>query len=451
VAKAGPGGGVAGAAVDAFEARYGRRPTHAARAPGRVNLIGEHVDYHDLPVLPFAIERAVTVLFAPASASHASRVRIASAAGGLPDDEFLLDAPIARLAAGDWRNYPRAAAAELAGGGATRPAERGLDANADGGCAADAAWRVARGIDALIVSDLPMAAGLSSSSALVVGVGLALAHAAGVEVERLAFAGRMARGERFVGTRGGGMDQAACLLSRAGFVSRISFVPLRVEHIPFPDPLMLLVATSSEEAVKSGRVREAYNERRASTTDALEVVAAALQLPGASFPDLLAAHDIATLLDAAERALPAGWPDGVPPAAAPGLRTGPSVSRPSPGDDRRLARFRHVVTEGARVARAEVALREGDAEALGALLVASHGSLRDDCEVSTPGLDRLVEAALDAGALGARLTGAGFGGAILALARSGDARRVQTALARTVRPEWVLAVRPSDGAEVEPV
>ena len=410
---------------ESFASLYGRPPTHAARAPGRVNLIGEHVDYHDLPVLPFAIERAVTVLFAPAPDAHASRVRFASASAGLPDDEFRLDAPIEPLAAGDWRNYPRAACAELAAGDTSiGRAAQGLapDPGREGG--RDGGRQAPRGIDALVVSDLPMAAGLSSSSALVVGVGLAIGHASGAEVDRLSLAGAMARAERFVGTRGGGMDQAACLLSRAGCISRISFAPLRVEHIPFPGDLSLLVATSGEVADKSGRIREAYNERRRAGEDALATVSVAAGLREASFAALLGALGEARALRLAERILPA---DGSDPR-------------------RRHERFRHVVTEAGRVGAAEQALRRGDGPSLGSLLDASHASLRDDYEVSTAALDELVGAARSAGALGARLTGAGFGGAIVALVHARDEALVEGALAAAGGRVWT--VRPADGAEV---
>ena len=157
--------------LQAFEERYGRSATHIARAPGRVNLIGEHIDYHHLPVMPFAIERAISVVFAPASGgSGDGRVRIGTAQGELAAadfeaDHFEVSDQLEKLPAGDWRNYVRAAAQSLA-----------------------SEQQISGGLDAWVVSDLPVAAGLSSSSALVVAVGLALGRVNEVVVGRRAFA-----------------------------------------------------------------------------------------------------------------------------------------------------------------------------------------------------------------------------------------------------------------------
>ncbi|MEN8374009.1 MAG: galactokinase [Gemmatimonadota bacterium] len=397
--------------TEAFRMRYGRSPTHAVRAPGRVNLIGEHIDYHGLPVMPFAIDRAVTVLLAPSLAgSGAGRVRIANSASDLVGDDFRLFEPIVPLGGGDWRNYPRAAAKALAEHESSE-------------------MICTRGVDALVASDLPTGAGLSSSSALVVGVGLALAHVNGLETDRMAFAARMARAERFVGTEGGGMDQAACMLSRDRHVSLLSFEPLSVEYLRFPEELSVLVADSGDVAEKSGSVRVAYNERRASGASALVAVAAAVGYAGASFAELLTAFDARELLEAAAGVLAGNFGDDV-------------------GEGRGLRRFRHVVTEARRVANAREALVNGDAERLGALLTASHASLRDDYEVSTPSLDELVEVALHAGALGARLTGAGFGGAAIALVNAADEEAVRAALEVVAGADAVMSARPSGGATV---
>jgi galactokinase len=404
-------------ALCSFEAEYGRPPTHIARAPGRVNLVGEHVDYHMLPVMPFAIDRAVYLLFAPAGVTApggVSRVRIATAAGefeaagktpggGRPDalfqaDDFQLDGEISRLPAGDWRNYVRAAAQSLV-----------LEQDA------------ATGIDAWVASDLPVAAGLSSSSALVVAVGLALARVNEVVVGRRAFAEQMARAERFTGTRGGGMDQAASLLSREGCVSWIEFDPLGVEHVSFPDDLRVLLADSGEVAEKSGPDQEAYNQRRETGARALERVSSALGRGGATFREILRAVPATEILGAASDHL----------------------------NPMELSRFSHVVTEWYRVRLARKAVEAGDAAGLGRLLYAAHASLRDDYEVSTPALDLLVAAARNAGALGARLTGAGFGGSVVVLATSETERDVRDALVGATGSESsVLGVRPADGAGV---
>jgi galactokinase len=169
-----------------------------------------------------------------------------------------------------------------------------------------------------------------------------------------------------------------------------------------PRDWRIVVADSGIRAEKSGRVREAYNDRRRACEEALAVVSEALvgrgMLRSASngYPDLLRSAGSEAALVVAEAEL----------------------------DDRLFRRFRHVVTEAGRVERAEIALAEGDAAEFGALMDASHRSLRDDYEVSAPELDSLVHCAKEGGAAGARLTGAGFGGCIVALAHSGSAAEV---------------------------
>ena len=171
-------------------------------APGRVNLIGEHIDYHGLPVLPIAIRRRVRVAFRP----RADRtVRAVSAGYGPREFEWTPD--LAPRAAGDWENYLRAAA-RVVDSLRLRPAAS------------------CRGVDAAVVSDLPAAAGLSSSSALIVAFTLALLAANRLHAGFEELMEVLPEGEQFVGTRGGGMDHAAALASRVGCASLIGFEPL---------------------------------------------------------------------------------------------------------------------------------------------------------------------------------------------------------------------------------
>lgn len=391
-------------AIRRFRETYGRSPTISVRAPGRVNLIGEHIDYHGLPVLPFAIDRAVEVLAAPSPEERAARVRFATEEPGLSPDTFDLRDPVHAVGGGDWRDYPRAAAFWLTSSVGEAP----------GGPASGRA----RGIDALVTSDLPMASGLSSSSALVVAAALALAEANRIEIDAKRLADQLAAAEQFTGTRGGGMDQAACLLSRTGHVCRVAFDPLRVSHVAFPDRLDMLVADSGEPAPKSGAMQEAYNARRVGGESALRRVAARFDLPVTSYTELLREHpptDLVALADDVLDAPLAAW-------------------------------FRHTVREAARVEAGFAALDRGDDAGLGRLLVESHASLRDDLGVSTPALDRLVDRACGAGALGARLTGAGFGGCIIALVETGRTPEVRAALESVAVA--VHDVSPSHGAAV---
>ncbi|MFG0253175.1 MAG: galactokinase, partial [Phycisphaerales bacterium JB038] len=326
-----------------------RAREYAVRAPGRVNLIGEHIDYHGLPVLPMALDRAVRIEARP---RDDGRVALRNRDPRFPPARFDLGPALAAAAPGAWQNYARAAAHVAHALGARR------------------------GVDAVISSDLPAAAGLSSSSALVVAVALALLAANELDVPALELATALARGERFVGTEGGGMDQAVCLAARAGHAMLIRFDPLSCRPVPVPDGWRVWVAHSGVDAEKSGAARDAYNRRRAEGRAALARLA-----PGVTFAEALAREPAEDWVARAERRL----------------------------DDVLLRRFRHVVLEAGRVERAVSMLEARDLEGLGALMTRSHASLRDDYEVSHPRLDRLVDAALAAGAAGARLTGAGFG------------------------------------------
>src|SRR6266705_6022556 len=376
------------------------------RAPGRVNLIGEHIDYCGLPVFPMAIQRSVRIAF---DARADREVQLANRDPGFAASTFTLTQQIPPARAGDWSNYARAAAQALV------PRFPNL-----------------RGIDALVESDLPIAAGLSSSSALVVAMALAILHANGVTMARLELMDLLARGERYVGTAGGGMDQAIILGAQAGCASRIDFHPLRLTPTAVPADWQFIVAWSLVHAEKSGAARQAYNERTRQCDEARRLVATRLgQREDIAYPALLAAAPVEELLEVAEG----------------GATLSGVLSR----------RFRHVVTEGTRVRQAEAAMAAQDLATFGQLLDASHRSLRDDYEVSRPELDRLVELAREAGAAGARLTGAGFGGSIVALCRAERAPEVIAALReRLYAPRgaagdverYVFRAEPSAGAEV---
>src|SRR5262252_1042652 len=227
-------------------------------APGRVNLIGEHIDYHLLPVLPMALERSIRVRF---EARTDQWIRAESE--HYEPREFEWTAGLTPVARGDWENYLRAAAQAVAG-----------------------KWGVLHGIDAHIRSDLPAAAGLSSSSALIVAFTLALLRANGREATFEELMEILPDGEQFVGTRGGGMDHAASLASRAGCASLIHFAPVRVRHIPIPSDWAFLVAHSMHTAQKSGAIRERYNAVRAAGNDALREQGFASYLEAAAKADL---------------------------------------------------------------------------------------------------------------------------------------------------------------------
>ena len=380
-----------------FTANFGpAERLRLAEAPGRVNLIGDHTDYNGLPVFPMALDRRIRILFRE---RPDARVRLASASG-YGGREFTIGREIAPYPPGDWGNYGKASAQALA--------RRFGDL---------------RGLDAVVGGDIPAAAGLSSSSALVVAAALALLAANRIPADFAALMELLPEGEQYVGTRGGGMDHAVCLAGETGKALKIDFEPLVVHPTQVPADWRFLVAHSLVRAEKSSGAREAYNARRESCRRALARFG-----PHASYLGLLREYGVRELLERA-----AGMPD----------------------EERR--RFRHVITEGDRVEAARSAMCAADLARFGELMNASHASLRDDFEVSHPEVDRLVEALRAAGAVGARVTGAGFGGCAVALCRTADVETLRTLVAaRFYVPrkqgkdaaEYLLLAHPSAGASV---
>ena len=367
------------ALIQRFREVFGRLPQRLALAPGRVNLIGEHTDYNGLPVFPMAIDRVVAVAFRP---RRDRRVCLSNLEDRFPPVEFELSDAIPPGEPGGWGNYPRAAGQAL--------------------------WREIgplTGLEGIVGSTVPVAAGLSSSSALVVATALALLDATGAAMERARLAELLARGERYVGLQGGGMDQTVSLCARAGHALRIGFRPaLELTPVPVPGDWRVVIASSMVEAAKAAGTRDAYNDRVRECREALARFAAAHgpEPAPADYAGLLSRWDAEEAIRLADATL----------------------------DDVLGRRFHHVVSEGARVAEAVAAMRAGDLARFGELLSASHASLRNDYAVSCAELDELVHIAEAAGAAGARLTGAGFGGCIVAATRTERAEGVMHALWR---------------------
>jgi galactokinase len=321
------------------------------RAPGRVNLIGEHTDYSGGLVLPVAIDRAVRVFGDPdEEAIHLDSDGFEGTVTLAPDGSDLDRAT-------DWGRYVAAVAAELA-----------------------ALGRPAIGLRGRVSSEVPVGAGLSSSAALEVAIATMLCAVADFPLEPLALAQAGQRAEfRAVGVPCGIMDQAASVLGRRGHALLLDCGTLEHRPVPLPRELALLVIDSgvSRRLESSG-----YAQRRSELEESLKVLEG--RRPSETPPD-----------EAAELAARAGL------------------------DDILSRRLRHVVTENARVLATELALTRPagpDLDALRQLFAESQASLRDDYEVSIPELDMLVELALEEGAVAARMTGAGFGGAIITLA-----------------------------------
>lgn len=346
------------------------------QAPGRVNLMGDHTDYHEGLVLPMAIDRRCTVA-ARSNGDEVVRVRSLDLEGDA------VSVPADGSAAADEVEPPWG---RLVAGVAAALAERG---------------RAPVGVDAVLTSTVPDGSGLSSSAAFEVALALALGAAAGEQLKGRQLALACQRAEHLgTGVPSGIMDQLASVAGRAGSALLIDCRTLETRPVPLPDTAEVLVVHSGLRRTLAG---SAYAERRRdSEADAAEL-------------------GLESLRDATREQVA----------------------------DRPLAR--HVVSENERVLQTAAALASGDGAEAGRLFLESHASLRDDYRVSTPELDALVEALVDAGALGARLTGAGFGGCVVALTRLGEADAVaDDATARyrseTGREPTAFVCRAADGA-----
>lgn len=328
-----------------FRQHFGRPATAIARAPGRVNLIGEHTDYNDGFVLPAAIERETHIAVAPRADGL---VRLAALDLGRETVFALAD--MGRSSDEPWSNYVRGVAAGLV-----------------------AAGYPVIGFDGLMQGDVPIAAGLSSSAAVEMAAVQAFSAVGGFTVppDQAARIGQKAE-HTYVGTNCGLMDQLASALGRPDHVLLIDCRDLSFRPVPAPPAAAILIA---DTAVRRQLAASAYNERRAQC----ETAARALGVPALRDATL-------AMLERAE----------MPDVAA--------------------RRARHVIAENERVLATVEALQNGDLSRVGALMDASHASLRDLYEVSSPELDTMVELLrAQPGCYGARLTGAGFGGCAVAL------------------------------------
>ena len=346
--------------VESFQALYGRAP-HVSRAPGRVNLIGEHTDYNDGFVMPAALEFQ-TLVAAALRPDRRLRVRSTSRPG---DYEFDLDAPAPR--GGLWADYVFGVALALEQGG-----------------------HKLKGADLLVDSDVPMGAGLSSSAALEVSVGHALLRLAGAPVETIELAKLCQRAENeFVGMRCGIMDQYIACRGVAGHALLIDCRSLEARPVAVPDEARIVVANSMVHHALAGGGQ--YNARR----EACEAGVAALK---ARLPSIRALRDVEMADLDAHR----------------GLLT-----------DLVYRRCKHVVAENARVLAAEAAFASGDLNEAGRLMNASHVSMRDDYEISCAEVDTLVSRAqMLPGVYGSRMTGGGFGGCTVSLVEAERAQAI---------------------------
>ncbi|MDQ1495574.1 MAG: galactokinase [Actinomycetota bacterium] len=362
-------------AADTFRSRFNRSPAGVWSAPGRVNLIGEHTDYNGGYVLPFAIDLRTQ---AAVALRDDGRVSVLSVQRGGDPVEFAVE-DLKPHASSGWAGYAVGVVWALR--------DKGFDVN---------------GLDIVLDGRVPTGAGLSSSAAIECAVGLAALELSGIDLalEDMARIAQYAENE-YVGVPCGLMDQMAVSVCRADHALFFDVRDDVREHEPFAphdDGLAVLVINTRAQHAHAGG---AYAERRKSCE------AAAKQLGVAYLRDIARSE-----LDAALRTL---------------------------DDDVLRRRARHIITENDRVLTTVDLLRNGRLSEIGPLLTASHESLRDDFEVSAPELDTAVDAALASGALGARMTGGGFGGSAIALVNAGDVEQVKRAVAAAFEREGFVA------------
>jgi galactokinase len=365
-----------------FEEKFAGRPDRLVRAPGRVNLMGEHTDYNDGFVLPMAIDRAIHIAL---RRRDDGRVLLHSL-----DYDQTAGFALERLDKGGtgWGEYVKGVAWAL-----------------------QAEGFALQGWEGVVAGDIPKGAGLSSSAALELAAARAFAAVADLpwDPARMARLGQKAENE-WVGVRCGIMDQMASAASRAGHALFLDCRTLAYEHIPLPPGAAVVIL---DTGTRRGLVDSAYNERRRQCESAARTF-------------------------------------GVP--ALRDVEAATFERRAAELDEVTRRRARHVVGDNARVLQAVAAMRRGDAPVLGELLDLSHTSLRDDFEVSSPALNAIVEIAREqAGCLGARMTGAGFGGCAVALVREDAARGFAGQVAQRYRQETggeaqVYVCRAAEGA-----
>ena len=377
---------------DEFARRFGRPAGAVARAPGRVNLIGEHTDYNDGYVLPMALEQCTWV-----AAARRDDGPIRAIALELGSEQSWPIDGWDRTRQADWTAYVAGVAVLLRQRGAAL-----------------------RGCDLLIASDVPVGGGLSSSAALEVSTALALAALAGTELPAVELADLCRAAEhQFAGVPCGIMDQYVSALARADCAFLLDCRTRSWEHIPLrlDGHIVLIVNSGVRHKLAAGEY--ALRQRQCH---------AAVEFFHELDPGVRALRDV-TVEDVARYA----------------ERMEPRIA----------ARARHVTTENRRTLAAADALRRGDLPELGRHMYASHASLRDDYEVSCRELDRLVEIVGGvSGVLAARMTGGGFGGCIVAIASAACVPQVEAAVhekydALGDGPARFIVSRPGSGATVE--
>src|SRR5919199_2283188 len=381
--------------IDVHRVRFGGVPVLVARAPGRINLIGEHTDYNQGFVLPAAIDRDVLLVAGP---RNDRRLRLHSLT---LNEEAELNLDLLRPAR-QWHDYLAGVAAALEGAG-----------------------YVLHGLDATLHSTVPLGSGLSSSAALEVATALALVSASELTLSQHELVRLCQRAENeFVGAAGGIMDPFITLFGQPDHALSLDCRSMVAEpvRLAMPDLAFVVCYSGVKHQLASGE----YNRRR-------QECVAAVELLHSISPNIQSLRDVtpAMMMEVAHAAF-----------------------SPPHGSSLLEQRVRHVVTENARVLETVAAIRARDWVRVGRAFSASHASLRDDYEVSIPEIDALVEIARGVeGVLGSHLIGGGFGGSTLTLLRRGALAEFVAVVraeyrAQTGHEAMIYPVEIVDGASV---
>jgi galactokinase len=379
--------------IQEFKRIFGTKPVLKSAAPGRVNLIGEHTDYNDGYVMPIAIQYAVTVLSRPRSDS---KIRLYSADFGQMTS-FDLTASLVKDTQFRWSDYEKGVVSEFLKAGHSL-----------------------NGADLLVYGNVPVASGLSSSAAVEVAAATAFRAMNRIKMTDVELVKLCQRAENnFVGMKCGIMDQFISGIGKAGSALFLDCRTLEYKIVPFPSDLYSVVILNTKK--KRELTGSEYNERRSQCEEGVRLLSVGL-------PGIKALRDV-TIEDFQTHS------DGL--------------------SDLIRKRCLHVISENNRVLDFVDALRNTDEKAIGRLLVASHESLRDLYEVSCAELDLMVELSMSvSGVIGARMTGAGFGGCAIAVVKKGteDALKAKILdaypMKTGIQPE-IYVSSPSDGARAE--
>eukprot|EP01111_Echinosteliopsis_oligospora_P015328 TRINITY_DN6030_c0_g1_i1.p1 TRINITY_DN6030_c0_g1~~TRINITY_DN6030_c0_g1_i1.p1 ORF type:complete len:465 (-),score=120.94 TRINITY_DN6030_c0_g1_i1:29-1423(-) len=395
-----------------FKEVYGCSPDFFVRAPGRVNLIGEHVDYSGYPVLPFALEQDVVVAVKHNKDDISGKIVLMNVDTSFPRTEFISSEISVDASCHNWTNYFQAAFLGI-------KEHSKLEAKIS--------------LSMLVQGNVPMAAGLSSSSAWVCASSLAISRSYGVVLSKTEMANIARRCERFIGMEGGGMDQAISFLAQAGKAKLIEFNPLTTFDVQLPSDASFVICNSLVEATKYMTAGTNYNKRVVECRLAAAILAKKL---GISREQVRKLKDVQTISKAS-------FPEMIKYTHQFLKQTSytlPEVSAELGIEQDQIKteyftkgvqidttafklynRALHVFSEAGRVYEFRDTCSSGSGDLLknlGDLMNASHKSCSEDYECSCPELDELTEICRQGGAVGSRLTGAGWGGCVISLVPS---------------------------------